>query len=219
VCRTDAPHLANNPYHQKAWVNAIKPHCLHLPMLKFQPKSIREKFKVACFTETPLTEVKNLLNIPRKINLEAYGLVFERDFLLRKGAQPAQYFSEYHGNMAQRMAFDTIYNISAKNGFTGKMWKILPLVNVMHDGHDFAWEREWRVIGNVEFDLDDLVCVILPESETELRKQMATKSIAAIDPDWSHEQVVAELAIQQRRTKQIWKDRLPKPKLKLAKIG
>src|SRR5271166_1416337 len=56
---------------------AIKPHCLHAPRLKFQPEEIREKFKVACFTETPLAEVKHLLNIRRKINLEAYGFVFE----------------------------------------------------------------------------------------------------------------------------------------------
>jgi len=80
---------------------------------------------------------------------------------------------------------------------------------------------EWRVIGDVEFELDDLVCVILPEYETDLRKQMAAKGIAAVDPDWSHEQVISELASQQRRTKQIWKDRLPKakPKLKLANTG
>jgi hypothetical protein len=99
------------------------------------------------------------------------------------------------------------------------MCKILPLVNVMHDGHDFGWEREWREMGDVEFELNDLVCVILPERETDLREQMATKGITAIDPDWSHEQVVAELASQQRRTKQIWKGKLPKLKPKLVIVG
>ena len=200
---------------------AIKPHCLHAPRLKSQPERIREKFKVACFTETPLAEVKHLLNIRRRINLEAYGFVFERDYLLQKGAQPAQYFSEYHGHKAKRVAFDTIFDLSEKTRFSGKMWKILPLVNVMHDGHDFAWEREWRVVGDVEFDLEDLVCVILPEYETNLRKELAAKGIAAIDPEWSHEQVVVELARQQRRTRRHWKDKAFKPVTKpnLARIG
>jgi hypothetical protein len=55
---------------------------------------------VACFTETPLAKIKYLLNIRRTINLQAYGLVFERDYLLRRGAQPAQYFSEYRDHKA-----------------------------------------------------------------------------------------------------------------------
>ena len=202
---------------------ALKPHCLHGPRLKFKPRQVREQFNVACFTETPLTQIKHLLNLPRKINLEGYGFVFERDFLLQKGAQPAQYFSEYHGHEEQRAAFDAIYDLSVRNHFTGKTWKILPLVNVMRDGHDFSWEREWRVVGGVEFELDDLVCVILPEDEDHLRKQMAAQGIAAIDPEWRHEQVVAELGSQLRRTKQIWMDKLPKPvpklKLKLSKTG
>ena len=42
-----------------------------------------------------------------------------------------------------------VYSIAAKGNFTGKTWRILPFVNVMHDGHDFAWEREWRVAANV----------------------------------------------------------------------
>jgi hypothetical protein len=57
------------------------------------------------------------------------------------------------------------------------------------------------VIGNLTFDLDDLVCVIMPEHEDDLRKQMAVKGIAAIDPQCNIEWVVAELAGQQRRTK------------------
>ena len=202
----------------------IKPHCLHGRLIRQWPQKVQDRFRVACFTETPLHQIKHLLNLPwRQVKLEPYGFVFERDFLYQKDAQPATYINEYYGNKAQRNAFDRIFSIASKNSFSGLSWRVLPFVNVMHDGHDFAWEREWRVAGEVRFDLDDLVCVILPEYEGDLRGRMATKGIAAIDPDWGQERVVAELASQQRRTKQIWKDKLPKhglkPKLKLAQAG
>ena len=92
----------------------------------------------------------------------------------------------------------------------------LPLVNVMHNGHDFAWEREWRVIGDVAFDFGDLVCVILPEDEYELRDRMARIGVPAIDPAWGYEKVILELATQQRSTKKVWKAVSPPttPKLK-----
>jgi hypothetical protein len=196
---------------------AVRPHCLHGPRLAL--KAHREKFKVSCFTETPLDQLKHLLNIRRQIDLEAYGFVFERDFMLQNGAQQALYINEYHSQIDLRAAYDTIFEIAAKKNFKGKMWKTLPLVNAMHDGYDFAWEREWRMMGSLKFQLDDLVCVILPEDETMLRKKMAAMGIAAVDPEWKYERVVAELSSQQRLTRKIWKEKLQIPKPKLAKIG
>jgi len=200
---------------------AVEPHCLHGDLIRKLPGKTQRQFRVACFTETPISHLKRFLEVRRGVQLEAYGFVFERDFLYEKDAQPAIYFSEYYGNKAQRQAFDKVYSIAAKGNFTGKTWRILPFVNVMHDGHDFAWEREWRVAADVEFDFSDLVCVILPECEHGLRKKMAAEAIPAIDPDWNHDQVVQEFRKQQRRTRQIWKDKLPKakPKLALARTG
>ncbi len=40
---------------------------------------------------------------------------------------------------------------------------MLPMINVMHSGHDFMWEREWRIAENLEFELDDVKCVIFVE--------------------------------------------------------
>lgn len=191
-------------------IRAIKPHCLHGDRVRKLPSKLRRKFRVTCFTETPLNQIKHLIDVTgRQIDLEAYGFVFERDFLYQLDAQPAIYINDYSDSNAQRRAFDSIYEVSAKKEFTGRMWRTLPFVNIMHNGNDFVWEREWRVVGDVPFTLGDLVCVILPEYETQLRREMAAKGIAAIDPDWDHEQVVAELASQQRRTKAIWKAKVP----------
>src|SRR5947209_5814229 len=71
----------------------VRPHCLHGAKI---PDEQCELFKVACFTETPLTEIKHLVGIPkRQVNLEPYGFVFLREFLIRKGAQQATYVNNY----------------------------------------------------------------------------------------------------------------------------
>src|SRR5262245_5028045 len=123
---------------------ALGVHCLHGDRIRGLPEKKQKQFRVTCFTETPLDQIGRLLDVGfRKINLEAYGFVFKREFLYEKGAQPAIYINDYGPNKS-RDAVECIYEMGAKNNFTGRTWPLLPLVNVMHDGHDFAWEREWR---------------------------------------------------------------------------
>lgn len=114
--------------------------------------------------------------------------------------------------------------MASKKNFTGTIWHVLPFVNVMHDGHDFTWERESRIRGHLNFELQDLVCVILPVDESELRERMEHVGIAAIAPEWNYEEMIGELARQQRKTKKIWKDKLVnraagKGPVKLVKAG
>jgi hypothetical protein len=194
-------------------------HCLHGRQLKLQPLEISRQCRVVCLTETPLDEIKHLTEVYRAIDLENYGFVFPKSFLLAKDAQPAIYVNGYCLGSAQRKRFDKILQVAIDGKFKGTIWRTLPFVNVMHDGHDFAWEREWRVGATIDFRLSDLVCVILPEDEEDLREQMTKNGIAAIDPNWSHERMVEELSRQQRRTRQIWLPKVMKvkPKLKLRR--
>ena len=206
-------------------IRAYGAHCLHVKQVKALGDEVEDLFKVSCFTETPLGELKKLLSVGwRKVYLEPYGFVFDRDFLLRNGAQHVTYINNYAGNDERRYAYDQIYKIAAKGKFKGAIWKTLPFVNVMHGGHDFAWEREWRIRGDLNFELTDLVCVVLPKHESELRERLEFVGIAAIDPDWSFEQMVGELARQQRATRKVWKNKYKqraaekKPK-KFAAVG
>jgi hypothetical protein len=89
--------------------------------------------------------------------------------------------------------------------FRGKIWRILPFVNAMHERYDFTWEREWRIAGPLDFRYQDLVCVILPDRRVRLRELMAKAGIAVISPGWIHERIVAELSRQQRSTKRLLK--------------
>ena len=127
---------------------ALQPHCLHGSRI---PNKMKNKFSVCCFTEVPLTELHLLTDdIPgRKIKLSEYGIVFTREFIISKGAQPAIYINSYDGNTMMREAADMICDIAEKRKFkTGKLWRILPFLNAMHERCDFSWEREWRLNGD-----------------------------------------------------------------------
>ena len=68
----------------------------------------------------------------------------------------------------------------------------------MHEKYDFSWEREWRTHKDFKFELADIVCIILPEEGEEDIKEKAAKSgIAVISPEWTYEQIVFKLSVQQ----------------------
>jgi hypothetical protein len=72
----------------------------------------------------------------------------------------------------------------------------------MHERYDFSWEREWRIRKDLEFATSDIVCAILPtDGEDQYRRKFAKMGIAVISPGWTYEQIVTELALQQRDTK------------------
>ena len=182
---------------------ALKAHCLHAKKVQ---GFLQAKFNVACFSEMPLAAIKHVTQpiAGRQIQLEPFGFVFKRDFIISKGGQQVTYVNSYEGNDAVREGYDSIFEIAARKHFTGKMWKTLPFVSAMHDRCDFTWEREWRVLGNVEFNYSDLVCVVLPEEgHGPLKFSLTQKGIAFVSPEWSLEKIVESLADQQRRTRHL----------------
>lgn len=186
---------------------AVRPHCLFNKRLEKFSQREQDKLNVACFTEIPLSQLHLLVReiSHRQIQLEAYGFVFTKDFIVEKGGQPAIYINSYHKNFLLKEAVYEIFDHSHKNKiFNGMMWRLLPFINVMDENHDFSWEREWRTTKDLEFRIDDLVCVILPSNGEEELKQKIAKDygIAVISPGWTYEQIVIELARQQKATKQ-----------------
>jgi hypothetical protein len=184
---------------------ATRPHCLFNEKIKTLSKDVREKFNVACFTEAPLNQLHRMVGeIPgRRIALEPFGFVFTKTFIVTSGGQPAIYINSYNGNLWLREAADAVYDIAVVNGaLKPKLWRVLPFLNAMHEKYDFSWEREWRVRKGLKFTSGDLVCVILPnDGFDELKEKCARHGLAAISPGWTYEQIVTELAKQQRNTK------------------
>jgi hypothetical protein len=140
----------------------------------------------------------------RKVRLSSYGLIFHREFILEKGAQPAIYINSYNGNSSLGEAVDVLCEIARSKKFkNGKVWRFLPYLNAMHERYDFTWEREWRVCGDVEYRPSDVMAVILPKGgKTEWRQRFAKSGVPVISPGLSYEEIVGELSLQQRATKE-----------------
>ncbi len=141
--------------------------------------------------------------------MEPYGIVFTREFIISKGAQPAIYINSYNNNNWLRESADVIYEIAHKNNFRkGKMWRFLPYLNAMHERYDFTWEREWRVLGDVQFTPSDVVAIILPRQGSDAwRNKFASRGIPVLSPGLSYEEIISELSRQQRKTRSIWVER------------
>jgi len=186
-------------------IGAFSAHCIFNPLLGKTPSEVQEQFRVACFTETPLNQLHLLARgIPgRSVILEPYGFCFRKSFLVEAGAQQAVYINSYGGNGWLKESVMALYKRCVTAGeLEEPEWRILPFLNAMHEKYDFSWEREWRVRGGLKFKISDLVCVILPsEGEEDLKSAFAEAGIAAISPGWRYEDIVGELAKQQRATK------------------
>lgn len=184
---------------------AVRPHCIYNKEIKKLSEDIQEKCTVACFTEVPLSQIHRLTGeIPgRSTKLEHYGLVFRKDRLIAAGAQPAIYVNSYGNNDFLRKAYRELFDM-AKNNADSTFWRIVPLLNAMHEKYDFSWEREWRMHETFEFKVADIVCVILPEaSEKKIRDLAAKAGVAVISPGLNYEQIILELSSQQRMTKTV----------------
>jgi hypothetical protein len=136
----------------------------------------------------------------RQIQLEPYGFVFSREFLMEKPAQPVFYVNSYGDDKGVREAFDKVFEIAQRSKFAGKTWKLLPFLSAMHARYDFGWEKEWRHVGDLSFEYDDVECAVVPERvNREIKDRLADLAIAMYSPGWSLEQMVEESRKQQRR--------------------
>ncbi len=184
-------------------IRAYKPHCLHRQKLWNLTEDVQNAFKVACFTETPLDQLDHLTKLiaGRKHQLKAYGYVFTRDFLIRAAAQQVTYINEYDPFNGVRGCYDKIFEVAVQNKFKGVSWRILPFISTMRESYDYSWEREWRVVGELNFLYRDLVCVIMPEWDEDGRDRWTRHAVPVISPGWSYEKMIFEIGKQQKQTR------------------
>lgn len=193
-------------------------HCLFSPKLKklHFTELLKSKFKTVCFTETPLTQIKNLTKLiaNRRIHLKPYGLVFWKSNLIKYGATPAIYVNS-HGSKVREFLLKQ-FDIAFEDA---RSWKALKTIdenhlelvqyfssiNVISDRHNFLWEREWRHYGSFKFSYREIVAIIAEDTEEFLKlcdeKLSANvartiRKIPIIHPDWSYEEVIESLSIQ-----------------------
>ena len=134
--------------------------------------------KVTCFSEVPLDYLPGLLDpgVTRNITLQPYGVVFDRSYLIDRGACQVWYANTYPGNKKFKWSANNVNSLideaaiyeegnpdperwenSAIAQLTpfwetiGQWWKASyfgkePFLMTK----DFAFEREWRYRGSFE---------------------------------------------------------------------
>lgn len=199
-------------------VEARNCHCLFAPKLKKMQLTplLQKKFKTVCFTETPLDQIHKMTSetYPRRIKLRPYGLVFWRDELVDKGANPAIYINSTGTTLRDYLIteFDSHFKgvkafkkLRAKEDYYREIVHYYSLVNIISEKYDFSWEREWRHSGHFEFEYIDVVAIIAknPDSfEKKCKKEIDSnkfediKKIPIISPYWGYEEVIEALSIK-----------------------
>lgn len=128
------------------------------------PSVAHGEFKVVSFTEAPFHQIDKLVNIPfkRKINLEAYGLAFERRYIIDRNGSPVIYVY----NKEQQAFYDLLINmyISSANSSYNQIQdlpsRIIPFIKLINENEDFHWEREWKVRKNFNFDINKCTIIV-----------------------------------------------------------
>ena len=72
------------------------------------------------------------------------------------------------------------------------MCKLLALTTICDEGNDWHWEREWRIVGNLEFKLNDIYCGLCPEKEIPYFESKYAPVIF-ISPYWGINKILDKL--------------------------
>jgi Putative abortive phage resistance protein AbiGi, antitoxin len=110
--------------------------------------------KAVCFTESTLSGLK----AHRDMFGAKYGVAFDRDLLFSKGANPCINIRD----SLLRTSFTCEGEAYARSVFNFIPSQLHPFVNVIHDGFDATHEREWRVVDDLSFELNEIFIIFCP---------------------------------------------------------
>lgn len=110
--------------------------------------------KAVCFQDAPLSGIvqnvyHNQMQVEEgktsKYRYRACGLMFLKPYVFIKGARPVIYETKKE----------------AREKFPDELWRVVTLdMNKENDFVDWTHEREWRVKGDFEFDLKEVVILV-----------------------------------------------------------
>jgi hypothetical protein len=161
-----------------------------------------EWLQCVCFSETPLRELNSFYKAtqdPKNQNVKAnkyqkYGLAFHTEFVRKKNGHPVFYFDSRRKEVAA--AVDKLgepplretmkSTLALYESFGPKLHSIKPGDT---SEVDFRWEREWRVIGDFQFQHSQVAFGLCPEDKIQIFQKIAGKEFPFIDPDWPIEKL------------------------------
>ncbi|MEM9610940.1 MAG: hypothetical protein AAGA99_26260 [Actinomycetota bacterium] len=150
---------------------------------------------VVCMTDTPLDGIWMMCQDieSRGTRLQPFGLVFTRAWGRRSGVNPVFYVDQTPGHPWLTVPMNRLA-ATLNDKQLDDLAAVLPFVETMGPGKDFAWEREWRHVGDLPFELSDIVAVIAPEDWHQHLASTLQVDRPWIDPEWSLQRMIAALA-------------------------
>lgn len=166
-----------------------------------------EWLQCVCFSETPLRELKSFYlatQDPKNQNVKAnkyqkYGLAFHTEFVRSKKGHPLFYFDSRRKDLVA--AIDQLgdppfrdvqrSNLALFESFGPRLHAKGPSDS---SEVDFRWEREWRIVGGLQFELDQVAFGLCPEREINGFQPMVGRAFPFVDPDWPIEALKEYLA-------------------------
>lgn len=141
-------------------IEARNPDCLWKNEI---PDELKSYFNVLSLTETPLTQIYNLVTIEfrRRIMLQPYGIIFLKEDLINVGASPVLYLYQDIQLQLFRKLFEENINTQLDTNFLN----VFNFVKRIHEQEDFHWEREWKRIGSLNFS--EIKYDVLVKNEVE----------------------------------------------------
>jgi hypothetical protein len=165
--------------------------CLFSPNLKKQKTDLQDKFRVVCFTETPIDQIHVLLTElgGRDFKPKPYGLVFKKEYISEKKGNHVFYVTKKIAKPLWQLYWP-LCDEDVKQS-SDEVCNLLALVTVCDERNDWHWEREWRIVGNFKFKLENIYCGFCPEEDIEYfeRKYPPVKFIS---PNWSENKILAK---------------------------
>jgi hypothetical protein len=165
---------------------------------------LAESQRAVCFSEAPLGFMDRIA----KRRNSRYGIGFHKRFILDRGGAPLWYLE---WGTPQQIAVKATMDQALLKGPTpdDPIWNLTPFIDFPSGpsapySYDFRWEREWRVVGDVEFSENDVAFLFIPEERHSAAWgffQMAVDDNIGpgyfcpyLDPTWTVAQVEEALA-------------------------
>jgi Putative abortive phage resistance protein AbiGi, antitoxin len=171
--------------------------------------------RVVSFTEAPLDELHSFFTAVderRRNRFQPYGVAFTKMQARRMGITPVWYTV---ANRAEHWRVNHVWNLvdaaqAAGDFRDSDIAQLTPFIDLMGylgpgKRKEFWWEREWRHLGSLRFEYEDVALGLCPEDRIEefgrymrllarRRGDVTAEAIRWIDPRWGLEKIVAVLA-------------------------
>ncbi|MDW9414226.1 hypothetical protein GOB15_07095 [Sinorhizobium meliloti] len=149
-----------------------------------------------CFSEIPLQSLARLAD-----KRGSYGIRFRKEFVVSRNGGPIMYA---YKDTPHAKALRGLVS-QARHNEDEPIWKIAPFVDQPGQygptKYFYEWEREWRHVGNLDFNKKDAAFLIIPEelhsqarfffNEAERENLGPNYKCPFIDPYWNVQQIKA----------------------------